>query len=105
LTSPTMMALFGFLRLLCAQVLSAQKHHAPPGDAKQDHAKKIAASAQPLTPAAPDPGERKFQVNCSLCHTAPDQLSPRILDTVVRNMRVPCFSHGGRKKHPSISRP
>jgi cytochrome c5 len=55
---------------------------------KQDLAKKIAASAEPLTPVASDPGERKFDANCSRCHTAPEQLSPRIVGTVVRHMRV-----------------
>ena len=33
-------------------------------------------------------GERKFQANCSRCHTAPEQLSPSITGTVVRHMRV-----------------
>ena len=37
---------------------------------------------------AQDPGERKFQANCSRCHTAPEQLSPRIAGTVTRHMRV-----------------
>jgi cytochrome c5 len=50
--------------------------------------KKIAASAQPITPPAHDPGEQKFQANCSRCHTAPEQISPRIAGTVVRHMRV-----------------
>ena len=35
-----------------------------------------------------DPGERKFQANCSRCHDAPEQLSPRITGTVLRHMRV-----------------
>jgi cytochrome c5 len=35
-----------------------------------------------------EPGERKFQANCSRCHAAPEQLSPRIAGTVVRHMRV-----------------
>jgi cytochrome c5 len=38
--------------------------------------------------AAQDPGERKFQENCGRCHTAPEQLSPRIAGTVLRHMRV-----------------
>lgn len=49
------------------------------------------AAKQTPAPAAadvPDPGERKFQANCSRCHNAPDQLSPRISGTVVRHMRV-----------------
>lgn len=33
-------------------------------------------------------GERKFQENCSRCHTAPEQLSPHITGTIVMHMRV-----------------
>jgi cytochrome c5 len=44
---------------------------------------KIAAAA-----ATQDPGERKFQANCSRCHNPPEQLSPRIVGTVARHMRV-----------------
>lgn len=33
-------------------------------------------------------GERKFQENCSRCHTAPEQLPPRITETIVMHMRV-----------------
>jgi cytochrome c5 len=35
-----------------------------------------------------DPGEKAFQANCSRCHSAPEQISPRIAGTVVRHMRV-----------------
>jgi cytochrome c5 len=35
-----------------------------------------------------DPGERAFKANCSRCHTAPEQLSPRIAGTVLMHMRV-----------------
>jgi cytochrome c5 len=66
---------------------SAQQQHPAPGNAKQDLAKK-AVSAQPPPATEPDPGERKFQANCSRCHTAPEQISPRIAGTVVRHMRV-----------------
>lgn len=38
--------------------------------------------------AVDEPGERKFQANCSRCHTAPEQISPRITGTVLRHMRV-----------------
>jgi cytochrome c5 len=41
-----------------------------------------------VTAATPDPGERKFQANCSRCHNAPEQLSPRITGTVLQHMRV-----------------
>jgi cytochrome c5 len=33
-------------------------------------------------------GQRKFEANCSRCHSAPEQLSPSITGTVVRHMRV-----------------
>jgi|SRR6185312_14285568 len=33
-------------------------------------------------------GEVKFQQNCSRCHNAPQELSPRISGTVVQHMRV-----------------
>jgi cytochrome c5 len=51
--------------------------------------------AQPSSKPAPsaqratqDAGERKFQANCSRCHNAPEQLSPQIVGTVVRHMRI-----------------
>lgn len=46
------------------------------------------ANAVHSTAATEDPGERKFQANCSRCHDAPEQISPRIAGTVVRHMRV-----------------
>jgi mono/diheme cytochrome c family protein len=76
------------LSLLLLGSLSAQVQHSPPDNAKQDPAKKAVASAQSQPSAASDTGERKFQENCSRCHTAPEQLSPRIVGTVVRHMRV-----------------
>lgn len=51
--------------------------------------KSSTSTAQPAsTTVAQDPGERKFQANCNRCHNAPEQLSPRIVGTVVRHMRV-----------------
>lgn len=35
-----------------------------------------------------DQGEKAFQANCSRCHNAPEQLSPRISSTVIKHMRV-----------------
>jgi mono/diheme cytochrome c family protein len=46
------------------------------------------APAKSTSAQSPDIGERKFQANCSRCHTAPEQLSPSITGTVVRHMRV-----------------
>jgi cytochrome c5 len=33
-------------------------------------------------------GERRFQANCGRCHTAPQKFPPRMMDTIVRHMRV-----------------
>ena len=44
-------------------------------------------TAQVSTPKQ-DVGERKFQTNCGRCHSAPEQLSPRISGSVLRHMRV-----------------
>ena len=72
---------FFSLGCLFAQGQSATTAKGSPESAKQ-------APAPATTASAPDPGERKFQANCSRCHNAPDQLSPRISGTVVRHMRV-----------------
>jgi cytochrome c5 len=74
-------------------VLSAASVFAQGGtepSAKVSSASKPPSStAQSGTAAATqDPGERKFQANCNRCHNAPEQLSPRIVGTVVRHMRV-----------------
>jgi mono/diheme cytochrome c family protein len=61
----------------------AQGQHASPVKLEQQTVKKTATPA-----VVQDPGERKFQANCSRCHTAPEQLSPRITGTIVRHMRV-----------------
>jgi cytochrome c5 len=66
--------------------LPAQEQQTSSSAFRQELAKKIAAP--PLVASALDSGERKFQANCSRCHTAPEQLSPRIVGTVVRHMRV-----------------
>ena len=44
------------------------------------------SAAKPFTAA--QMGARKFRANCSRCHTAPEQISPRIAGTVLRHMRV-----------------
>jgi cytochrome c5 len=52
-------------------------------------------AAQPPAPAKPakalsdsDKGEMLFQQNCGRCHNPPDDLSPREVKAVVRQMRV-----------------
>jgi cytochrome c5 len=37
--------------------------------------------------AQPD-GGKKFDANCSRCHSAPENLNPRITGTILRHMRV-----------------
>lgn len=61
---------------------------APAAKSAQSHSRKPATSAHSAPASVPDPGERKFQANCGRCHNEPEQLSPRIVGTVVRHMRV-----------------
>ena len=61
----------------------AQAKHALPQDSKP--AQPTAASDQDQDSEA---GQKKFQANCSRCHDAPEQFSPRIAGTIVRHMRV-----------------
>jgi cytochrome c5 len=68
-----------FALTFCTVVL-VQAQAAKSGKGGQQPVKKAAARQ--------NPGERKFQENCGRCHTAPEQLSPRIAGTVVRHMRV-----------------
>jgi mono/diheme cytochrome c family protein len=51
-------------------------------------AKPAQAVKQPANTAMETAGEQKFQQNCSRCHNAPQELSPRITGTVVMHMRV-----------------
>lgn len=60
----------------------------PAGSIKRGQQPGQNAATSSVSSPAQDPGERKFQANCSRCHTAPEQLSPRIVGTVARHMRV-----------------
>jgi cytochrome c5 len=73
-----LMALILSVRVVLAQTSTAPK----PGAAAAKPASKPVSSKQP------DVGERKFNANCSRCHSFPEQLSPSITGTVVRHMRV-----------------
>jgi cytochrome c5 len=65
----------------------AQSPAAPAAAAKQGTAaQKHPAKAE--STAADKEGERKFQQNCSRCHNAPQDLSPRVTGTVLLHMRV-----------------
>jgi cytochrome c5 len=61
-----------------------------PAQGQQLHTSKPAPNptAQAVTNSTTDPGERKFEANCNRCHNAPQELSPRIVGTVIRHMRV-----------------
>lgn len=54
--------------------------------------KPLRASTAPTPAPQPKPddnrGQRAFEANCSRCHQAPEQLSPRITGTVLMHMRV-----------------
>jgi cytochrome c5 len=71
-------------------IASAIAQNKPASSTKANNASKPPVSTHAPSPAvaAQDPGERKFQANCSRCHDAPEQLSPRITGTVLRHMRV-----------------
>jgi cytochrome c5 len=64
------------------QVNGASSTPPPAKPAAQD-------ASSPAAHAAPqDPGERKFQENCSRCHNAPEELPIHITRTVLQHMRV-----------------
>lgn len=56
--------------------------------AQPPHKREVSKKTATAQPAASSSGERKFQANCGRCHTAPEQLSPRITGTIVLHMRV-----------------
>jgi cytochrome c5 len=68
--------------LVGSTISIAQKANPPAVDAKAGTVKKQS------TGASQDAGEKAFQANCSRCHYAPEQLSPRIAGTVTQHMRV-----------------
>lgn len=58
--------------------------------AQTQQKKNLAANAQGGTTGKTQArdGETIFKENCSRCHNAPEQLSPRISGSIVRHMRV-----------------
>jgi cytochrome c5 len=56
--------------------------------AESHAASKSPISAPAKTASDNDAGEKAFEVNCSRCHNAPEDLSPRVVRAVVRQMRV-----------------
>jgi cytochrome c5 len=57
-------------------------------EAQAQAAPKSPSSAPAKSVSDNDAGEKAFQVNCSRCHNAPEDLSPRVVRAVVRQMRV-----------------
>jgi cytochrome c5 len=54
-------------------------------------AQKKSAAAKAEGSSKPDEsaeGEKRFQANCGRCHVAPEDLNPRVVKAVVRQMRV-----------------
>jgi hypothetical protein len=96
-TAVGQMLFAGGLLTCCLALASAQTPAPAQGGAAGDKSKstqtqpvagKTAAGKVAAGNAAEDVGERKFQQNCSRCHHAPQELSPRISGTVVMHMRV-----------------
>lgn len=77
-----------WLTVLSVGTVFAQGQPASPIQASRVSKQPTSAAQPRAATVAQDPGERKFQANCSRCHNAPEQLSPRIAGTVVRHMRV-----------------
>jgi mono/diheme cytochrome c family protein len=61
---------------------AAARANAQPQEAQPTAAKTTQASSDSSE------GEKRFQQNCGRCHNAPDELSPRVVKAVVRQMRV-----------------
>jgi cytochrome c5 len=68
--------------LIATAALAQSPSPSKPVNASTKTTVKVANKTQP------DIGQRKFEANCSRCHSAPEQLSPALTGTVVRHMRV-----------------
>jgi cytochrome c5 len=78
--------------LACWIALAAAQGQQPapaPGETAQNgSAQQQAKQKRPAQLIPENAGEVKFQQNCSRCHNAPQELSPRISGTVVLHMRA-----------------
>jgi len=77
----------------CFAVAGAQNAQPTKGmdstqQARQAQSGEQGTGQKPANTAMETAGEQKFQQNCSRCHNAPQELSPRISGTVVMHMRV-----------------
>jgi cytochrome c5 len=61
-----------------------------PADAQAQATQSVHSKGQTksATTAAASEGEKRFRTNCVRCHNAPEQLSPREVRAVLRQMRV-----------------
>lgn len=65
--------------VLSASMVAGQPRQAPPPSQQGTNQGNASGTSE---------GERLFEVNCGRCHRPPDQLSPKIVGTVLRHMRV-----------------
>jgi cytochrome c5 len=73
----------GFFLLAALPVLSQQGN----GNSTQSNGAQQTRTGKVII-LQQDDGERKFEQNCSRCHNAPENLSPRVTKAVLRHMRV-----------------
>ncbi len=71
--------------LVCG--MAAQRDGRKVESAQTANASRPATTTSKSGVAEPD-GAKLFQTHCNRCHTAPDELSPRVARTVVQHMRV-----------------
>jgi cytochrome c2 len=77
--------LFLFVSVASLSVLAPRANGALPQNSKPSKSStKVGSDSNDDSEA----GQKKFQANCSRCHDAPEQFSPRIAGTIVRHMRV-----------------
>ncbi len=77
----TLLAFAGLSACLCFCLFAAAQSRSRPAQ------RKAASSSSHVTGEA-GRGEEVFRTNCSRCHNAPQELSPRVVRAVVRQMRV-----------------
>jgi cytochrome c5 len=70
--------------ILCVALLAAVAQNASP---QQQPAKTNRPPAQAATNESAE-GEKRFETNCGRCHVPPENLSPREVKAVLRQMRV-----------------
>lgn len=77
----TLLAIAGLSVCLCFCLLAAAQSHSRPPQHR-------AAATSSQATAKVNRGEEVFRANCGRCHNAPQELSPRVVRAVVRQMRV-----------------